>query len=68
MRSPTDENTEVLVNPYTGSILGSRLREKTFSDLILKLHYELLVGRVGETIVGIAALLLLLLSATGIVL
>ncbi|MEH2198507.1 PepSY-associated TM helix domain-containing protein [Nostoc sp.] len=68
LRSPKGEITEVNVNPYTGAIMGSRIRDRTFRTLLTKLHEELLVGEIGGLILGIVGLLSLLLSITGILL
>ncbi|MEH2438444.1 MAG: PepSY-associated TM helix domain-containing protein [Nostoc sp.] len=68
LRSPKGEITEVNVNPYTGAIMGSRIRDRTFRTLIAKLHEQLLVGEIGGLILGIVGLLSLLLSITGILL
>lgn len=68
LKLPDDKWTEVNVNPYTGKILGTRQWENTLIGFTFKLHYALLAGRVGEIIVGIAALLLFILSITGLVL
>ncbi|GAA6618679.1 PepSY-associated TM helix domain-containing protein [Scytonema sp. NUACC26] len=68
LQSPDEKRLEVFVNPYTGAIVGERVWEKTLIGITYKLHYQLLAGKVGEVIVGIAALLLLILSITGIIL
>ena len=68
LQSTDEQRTEVFINPYTGAIMGSRQWEQTLIGLTFKLHYELLAGKVGEIIVGIVAILLLILSITGIVL
>jgi uncharacterized iron-regulated membrane protein len=65
---PNDKQQEIFVNPYTGKIIGDRLRQDAIWGRILSLHYQLLSGDLGTTIVGIAALLLLILSITGIIL
>jgi len=66
LRTEDDKTTDVYVNPYTGEILGDRNWDNTFIGIIFKLHYALLADDIGITIVGIAALLLLILSITGI--
>ena len=63
-----DKRTEVFVNSYTGKILGDRIWDNSLIGVTFKLHFALLVGRTGEIIVGVAALLLLILSITGIIL
>lgn len=68
LQSPNKPTLDVIVNPYTGKILGDRLREYAIMNVIYNLHYSLLAGDTGVAIVGIAALLLFILSITGIIL
>ncbi|MEH2079176.1 MAG: PepSY-associated TM helix domain-containing protein [Nostoc sp.] len=68
LEAPDDKRTQVFVNPYTGAIMGSREWERTLIGFTFKLHYELLAGKIGEIIIGIAALFLFILSITGIIL
>jgi uncharacterized iron-regulated membrane protein len=57
------ENDEYFVNPYTGAILGQRKRGDLSQGLtnlmpfILDLHKSLMLGKIGKTILGFAALL-----------
>lgn len=66
LQSPNKPTLEVIVNPYTGKILGDRLSEYAMMSVIYNLHYSLLAGDTGVAIAGIAALLLFMLSITGI--
>lgn len=66
--SKTDQWTEVLVNPYTGKILGNRQWEQTLIGIIYQLHYQLLAGDFGGKLVGICGLVLFILALTGILL
>lgn len=56
------ENNEYFVNPYTGAILGQRKRGDLSQGLanlmpfILQLHTSLTLGKIGETTLGVAAL------------
>ncbi|MBW4611996.1 MAG: PepSY domain-containing protein [Desmonostoc vinosum HA7617-LM4] len=68
LEAPGDKYLQVLVNPYTGKIMGSQQWDQTLIGLTFKLHYQLLAGDTGTIIVGIAAFMLLALSITGIVL
>jgi uncharacterized iron-regulated membrane protein len=68
LNRPDKTQWEVFMNPYTGKVMGDRQRETAFFSRILDLHYALLSGAIGTIIVGIAALLLFILSITGIVL
>ena len=60
--------TEVIVNPYTGKILGDRIPQYAIMDIVYNLHNALLTGETGTIIVGITAFFLFLLSITGIIL
>ena len=68
LQAPNDKYFQVLVNPYTGAIMGSRNWDETIIGWTFKLHYQLLAGEIGTIIVGIVAFMLLILSITGIVL
>jgi uncharacterized iron-regulated membrane protein len=58
----------VLVNPYTGQIMGDYEWEKMWHGIIIRLHATLLAGEAGILVMGIVALLSVLLSITGIIL
>ncbi|MCC5644532.1 PepSY domain-containing protein [Nostoc sp. CHAB 5824] len=68
LQSPNKPTLEVIVNPYTGKILGDRLSEYAIMAIIYNLHYSLLAGDTGVAIAGIVALLLFILCITGIIL
>ena len=57
---------EVMVNPYTGQVLGGRDRDDALMTTILRLHYQLLAGDTGKLIMGIMGLLTLVLTLSGI--
>jgi uncharacterized iron-regulated membrane protein len=57
---------EVMVNQYTGQVIGDRDRFDSLMSTILKLHFNLLSGETGKLIMGITALLTLVLTITGI--
>lgn len=65
---PTQASLQVLVNPYTGKIIGERIQDFTFRSFVLNIHYTLAAGDIGIAIAGIGALLLFILSLTGIML
>lgn len=56
-------NDEIFVDPYTGAILGERKwgdlaqGAKNLMPFVYRLHYSLALGTVGETLMGIVALL-----------
>lgn len=57
---------EVMVNPYTGQVIGDRDKQDSLMSFILRLHFKLLVDDTGKLIMGITALLALVLTITGI--
>ncbi|MEH2455992.1 PepSY-associated TM helix domain-containing protein [Nostoc sp.] len=65
--APNDKGIDVIVNPYTGAIMGER-SDTTLIVLLYQLHYALMAGDIGMTIVGIIAFLSLVLNITGIIL
>lgn len=68
LQPPQGETTAVYVNPYTSAVMGRRARDRTFTTFTLQLHEELLAGETGTQIMGVTALLLFILSITGIIL
>jgi uncharacterized iron-regulated membrane protein len=58
----------VVVNPYTGEIMGDYQWEKMWQGIVLSLHESLLAGDTGLILMGIVALLTVILSITGIIL
>jgi uncharacterized iron-regulated membrane protein len=57
---------EVMVNPYTGQVLGDRVRNDSLMSIVVRLHANLLIGDTGKLIMGITALLTLVLTISGI--
>jgi len=68
LKSPDGDRTAVYVNPYSGAIMGSLEGDRTLTTFTLELHRRLLAGETGNQIMGVAALLLFILSITGIIL
>lgn len=68
MESPREEYTNVYVNPYSGTILGSRPFKQTLGGFLIELHINLFAGNLGAKVVGFSGVLLLLLSITGAIL
>jgi uncharacterized iron-regulated membrane protein len=50
-------------NPYTGQVLG--LTFNSWYDVLLRLHYQFYLGRIGESLAALFALALLLSVLTG---
>jgi uncharacterized iron-regulated membrane protein len=66
---------EVLVDPYSGKVLGSRtavptmeFTRRNIANTIYTLHFQLFMGDAGSTIVGFAGLFLLLSGISGVLL
>jgi uncharacterized iron-regulated membrane protein len=58
----------VMVDPYTGAILGTRDRERSFARNLHLLHTRFLGGEIGETVAGWLTLFLLALAVSGLIL
>lgn len=56
----------VYVDPYRGTILGSRLPTSYVMGWVFYFHTHLLAGERGEAVVGIAGVVLLLLGLSGL--
>jgi uncharacterized iron-regulated membrane protein len=54
--------------PFTGDILGYETERNDFINKVHQLHLRLLAGNAGATVMSVAAVFLLLLSISGIVL
>ena len=62
------EAPSVFVDPYRATVLGVQRPDEGVVNTVAGLHVELLAGRTGGMIVGLSGLLLVLLTATGLVL
>jgi uncharacterized iron-regulated membrane protein len=58
---------QVYVDPYRGTVLGARRPTETFANALFYWHTSLLSGEMGERVMGTAALLLLVLVLSGLV-
>ncbi|WP_375474437.1 PepSY-associated TM helix domain-containing protein [uncultured Nostoc sp.] len=69
-RKQESDLAELYVNPYSGIIIGNsqEIFSEKFFYVVYELHYSLLAGKTGYAIAGIAALLMCILSITGILL
>ncbi|MFO1349375.1 MAG: PepSY domain-containing protein [Gammaproteobacteria bacterium] len=56
----------VFVNPYTGKVLGERDEHANLQAYARKIHGELMIGKVGDTIVELAACWALVLIVSGV--
>lgn len=62
------EAPSVYVDPYRAAVVGTRLPDEGLVNAVVDLHVELWAGTTGSLIVGVSGLLLVLLTATGLVL
>ncbi|MEH1837995.1 MAG: PepSY-associated TM helix domain-containing protein [Nostoc sp.] len=69
-RKQDTDLAELYVNPYTGVVIGNsqEIFSEKFFYAVYELHYSLLAGKTGYATAGIAALLMCILSITGILL
>jgi uncharacterized iron-regulated membrane protein len=68
MKTARGERLEAYINPYTSTILGERIWEKSIVGFMHTLHYTLFAGNVGQIVVGVEGLLFLVVSLTGMLL
>jgi uncharacterized iron-regulated membrane protein len=69
LSSNTSRNgIDLAFNPFTGSILGNEADRNDFMNYVHQLHLRLMAGPIGGLIVTWAAIFLLLLSISGLVL
>jgi uncharacterized iron-regulated membrane protein len=68
MKTAQGERLETYVNPYTSTILGERIWERSIVGFMHTLHYTLFAGRIGKIVVGVEGLLFLVVSLTGMLL
>ncbi len=72
IKPPNQPSLELLVNPYTGEIIGEA-NANSFFRWIHRLHDRLLIGRIGsfdlgKIIVGVSAFLFFVINLTGVIL
>lgn len=68
---PKEDQTvllDVMVNPFTAEVLGQRRWGGYLMSCLYKMHFTLLSGKRGETIVGVIGLLLICSVVSGVVL
>ncbi|MFV0444623.1 MAG: PepSY-associated TM helix domain-containing protein [Planctomycetaceae bacterium] len=66
-----DEHAEerhqlVYIDPYTGTVLGTRIKEEDFFDVVLWLHRSLLLGTFGRCVTELTTSWGVILMATGV--
>ena len=55
----------VFIDPYTGRILGIRKRNNNFTQQVHQIHIRLLMGNTGSRILGVAGIVLVFLTMSG---
>lgn len=60
-----ERNFMIFVNPYTGQVLGNRDENNNLQAIARKIHGELLIGKLGDYLVELAACWGLVLLITG---
>lgn len=61
-----EQNLLVFVNPYTAQVLGDRDEDRNLQAQVRQMHGELMIGKVGDYIVELAACWGLVLLLTGL--
>jgi uncharacterized iron-regulated membrane protein len=61
-----EQKLAVFVNPYTGEVLGDRHEERNLQAIARKIHGELMIGKIGDYLVELAACWALVLLLTGL--
>lgn len=61
-------NKTVFVNPYTGKVQYIENTKWEFFNLVLQVHYDLLLNKTGHQIVGWSAIIFVVMLLTGLVL
>ncbi|PZP51607.1 MAG: PepSY domain-containing protein [Pseudopedobacter saltans] len=57
---------QIFINPFNGKVCGKRLYESGFINVVMDIHTSLFIPKVGTYIVGIASLILLILTISGL--
>jgi uncharacterized iron-regulated membrane protein len=58
----------ILVDPYTGKVLGTYNKETDFFGVVLQIHRSLYLGEPGKIITGISATIFIFMLISGIIL
>lgn len=66
MTTAAEQKLAVFVNPYTGEVLGDRNEEQNLQAIARKIHGELMIGKIGDYLVELAACWTLVLLLTGL--
>jgi uncharacterized iron-regulated membrane protein len=66
LTTTAQQNLTVFVNPYTGKVLGDRDEDHNLQANVRELHSELMIGKIGDYIVELAACWGLVLLLTGL--
>lgn len=64
--TPSDKLVYLYQHPYTGEILGERVRGKYFISIVYDLHYKLMLGQPGRIFWGIIGIGILISLLSGL--
>lgn len=64
----TKKELAVSINPYTGQIIGHRNMKRDFMSVVLDIHLDLMLGKVGKQIVRWNVLIFFVMCISGLVL
>lgn len=63
--TPSDETRDVFVNPHTAKVLGDLDPDSTLSGRAIRLHADLMGGRVGDLVMELGACWAIVMAITG---
>lgn len=62
---PDETSRDYYVNPYTNQVLGSLDPDQTLSGIAVRLHGELMTGKVGDAVIELGACWAIVMALTG---
>ncbi|WP_353951483.1 PepSY domain-containing protein [Knoellia sp. S7-12] len=65
LTTPSDETRDVFVNPYTAEVLGDLNPDTTLSGRAIRLHADLMGGRIGDLVMELGACWAIVMAITG---
>ncbi len=63
--TPAEETRDVFVNPYTAQVLGDLNPDTTLSGRAIRLHADLMAGKVGDLVMELGACWAIVMAITG---
>ncbi|HEY5978216.1 MAG TPA: PepSY domain-containing protein [Microlunatus sp.] len=62
---PDETSRDFYVNPYTNEVLGSLDPDRTLSGIAVRLHGELMTGKIGDAVIELGACWAIVMALTG---